>query len=315
MLSARESVCQRCGLVVGTTDQFAEDEDVRGTMGSDGSGVEEQGSFPDVNLAPAVAGRLRRSDLMSKHPAMNDGLRAYVLGDILAQALSLSQVQLSTALALVSKVKARSRTRYRRCDLLGAAAIISSRRIGTRKHFTIASVVGALNSMGYRTKPSNIMRALSHFKEQGLYEACKSPEEHLEDILSGIDLSSPRRERLDGQTLRQVAVARSLSQRVLSLANARGLVSNPRSRAACSVYAGFRLASSRFGSSKLRVSFSKIAKASGLAEYTIRDNYERHFSGFGSAFLSDLDRDEVALGETDLNPVLWHHDEAKGQHV
>ena len=280
VLSARESVCQRCGLVVGPADHFAESERARTTCDPDGSATEEQGSFPDVSNVSMVDGRLRRSDLMSKHSALSGGVRAYMVGCLLAEALSMPRVQLSTALTLVARVKAKLRTRCRICDLLGAAVIISSRKVGTRKHFTIASVVGALNSMGYRTKPSNIMRALSNFKEQGLYVECESPEEHLKDILSQVDLSVPKCSRLDDQTLREASVARNLCEKVLSMANSHRLVSNPRSRAACSIYAGFRLANSKFGLRRIRISFSKIARASGLAEYTIRDNYERHFSGF-----------------------------------
>lgn len=280
VLSARESVCQRCGLVIGPADHFAEAEQVRTTPDRDGSGTEEQGSFPDVNGVSMAEGRLRKSDLMSKHSTLSSGVRSYIVGNLLAEALSMPRVQLSTALTLVDRVKTKLRARCRTCDLLGAAVIISSRKVGTRKHFTIASVVSALNSIGYRTKPSTIMRALSCFKEQGLYVECESPEEHLEDIFSQIDLSSPRCSRLDDQTLREASVARNLSERVLSVANSHRLASNPRSRAACSVYAGFRLANSRFGLRKIRISFSKVAKASGLAEYTIRDNYEKHFSRF-----------------------------------
>ena len=278
--SARESICQRCGLVVGPADPFAQGEQIRTTYDPDGSATEEQGSFPDVSNVSMADGRLRRSDLMSKHSALSGGVRAYIVGSLLAEALSMPRVQLSTALALVDRVKSKLRARCRTCDLLGAAVIISSRKVGTRKHFTIASVVSALNSMGYKTKPSNIMRALSHFKEQELYAECESPEEHLEDILSQVDLSSPKCRHLDDQTLLEASVARNLSERVLSVANSHKLVSNPRSRAACSVYAGFRLANSKFGMRRIRISFSKIAKASGLAEYTIRDNYERHFSRF-----------------------------------
>jgi transcription initiation factor TFIIIB Brf1 subunit/transcription initiation factor TFIIB len=276
-----EVVCQGCGLVVGLGEYGPEEEMLLHRGGSDGSRTEEVGSSPDVPYFTGYGGKkLAASDLLVKHLSSKRNLRMYATGDLLAGILSLPTVQISTALMLLGKVKSCSKTRQRMCDLLGGAIIISSRMTDSRRHLTIARMVDALNSIGYRTRPRNVIQALSLFKEQGLYVCCKTPEEHLEDIFSGLDLMLSMRGLSSERMEHEWEVARKSSLKILSLANAHKIVSNPRSRAACSVYAAFNGARSGPNIRKLRVSFSKIAQASGLAEYTVRDNYERWFSGF-----------------------------------
>jgi len=275
-----EVVCQACGLVVGVTE-FVPEEGAPHQGGSDGSRTEEVGSSPDASyFAHHSNGQLVASDLLAKHLSPKRSLRSYTTIDLLAGILSLPAVQASTALMLLEKIKSHSRTRQRTCDLLGGAVIISSRMTDSRRHLTIARVVEALNSIGYRTKPRNIIQALSLFKEQGLYVGCKTPEEHLDDILSRMDLAPPTSKSPSEEIRYELKTVREQSLRILSLANDHKLVSNPRSRAACSLYAAFN--GTKFGARRrtLRVSFSKIAQASNLAEYTVRDNYERWFSGF-----------------------------------
>jgi len=278
--AAGEVVCRGCGLVVGLGEYGPEEVPVH-QGGSDGSRVEEAGSFPDVPYFAGYGGRkLAASDLLVKHLSPRRSPRIHAMGGLLAEILSLPRVQISTALMLLEKVKSCSKTRQRTCDLLGAAIIISSRRTDSRRHLTIARMVDALNSIGYRTKPRNVIQALSLFKERGLYVCCKTPEEHLQDIFSGLDLTFLRHRLSAERMAYELEAARELSLEILSLANAHKVVSNPRSRAACSVYAAFNDARPRSNGHKLRVSFSKVAQASGLAEYTVRDNYERWFSGF-----------------------------------
>jgi transcription initiation factor TFIIIB Brf1 subunit/transcription initiation factor TFIIB len=276
-----EVVCQGCGLVVGLGEYGPEGETSLHQGGSDGSRIEEVGSSPDVPYFTNYGNKkLAASDLLVKHLSPKRNLKIYATGDLLAEILSLPTVQISTALMLLGKVKSCSKTRQRMCDLLGGAIIISSRMTNSRRHLTIARMVDALNSIGYKTRPRNIIRALSLFKEQGLYACCKAPEEHLEDIFSGLDLMFLRRGLPSERMEHELEVARELSLKILSLANAHRVVSNPRSRAACSVYAAFNGARLDPNGRILKVSFSKIAQASGLAEYTVRDNYERWFSGF-----------------------------------
>lgn len=261
------------------SNNFGPEETSVPAIGDAGEPGIDIGSFPYVSsLAGTHDLRLRDSDAFSKRPSLRNRTRAWLLGDRAREALSLSSVQLSTALFLLDKIRANSGARCRTCDLLGAALIISSRRTDSRKHLTIAKVVEALNRMGHRTKPRNVIRALAYFKEGGLYVGCKSPKEHLDDIFSKLNLDAPgAASRKD--VAHEARLARELSLRILSVASAQKVIGNPRSMAACSMYAGFREARLRSGGIRLRVSFSKIAEASGLAEYTVRDNYERHFSG------------------------------------
>jgi len=274
-----EMVCSQCGLVVGLSPYCPEEAVGTPIDISDEHQKEPSGSSPDL---PYLAGtrerRLNTSNVISRGLTQKNRTEARAFGDRMCGALSLSRVQLSTALMLLDKVKAKSRDRHRMCDLLGASLIIASRRIRARRHITIAKVVDALNLMGFKTKPRNILQALSQFKEHGLYAGCESPEEHLEDIFSKLTFAPAGPYASRREILSELTIARQLSLEFLSHANGQRLVSNPRSRAACSIYAGFKSTKDSSGGRGLRVSFCKVARASGLAEYTIRDNFERHFS-------------------------------------
>jgi transcription initiation factor TFIIIB Brf1 subunit/transcription initiation factor TFIIB len=171
---------------------------------------------------------------------------------------------------LLEKVKRRAIIKRSTQDLLGAALICASRRTNARKHLTIASVVKGLRSIGYDTSIARIMRALAIFKESGLYTHPAPPMEHLEDILSNLDLS-----RMPPS---HVAASVEIAREVLLSASLQGLLTNPRTLAACSLYSGFKQVRVRSGNGLPRISFPMLAQASGLAEFTIRDSYERCFS-------------------------------------
>ncbi len=199
---------------------------------------------------------------------------AYMLGD----KLGVSDLTCEAALLLLESAARKAEgKRANVLALLGAAFIIASRKLEAGKVVCASDIRRSLDSLGFSMRPGHILDSLSSYKDIGLYVASTPPIDCVDEIFSRIDWTSPTHGLPPRERYEFLEELKRNARNLLSLIDLREIGSNPRALASCAIYVSWRIAARSRQLSKRDISHAFMARISGLAEYTIRENYERHF--------------------------------------
>lgn len=256
-----EMVCPSCGLI-------ANHESIAIETDSDSKLIFKKG-----NIGHIINNRLR----LKRNKSL---LKVLGILDRLEGKLNLPQVILSISLSKYIKIRDNLRSRQITHVTLFAATLVScARSVGYTISF--AELYNAFEEMGYKIKQKEMLRALSFLKNLGLY----SPPAGIENFVCSIV-----GRLLDEGELRNYSCKDfPTSQFIIMKANEflkrigeEALVGkNPRVIASAAVYAAIRQITQN---KKTNITQGKIAKISGVAEYSVRDCYSRIFSPLVSIF-------------------------------